>query len=103
MSSDALAAVHDALTRDGIIPDILTESFVPTTLLHVKFPSGDAVALGNTLPAATTQDEPAVSFAVAHAPADATYTVICLDLDATSRATPIYRSYRHWVVRLFVA
>ena len=108
MSLDPISAVISAFKRDRIIPDVLpADSFNPSFLFSVVYPNGSEVLLGNELTIDETQDEPLVSFAPMNMPveqADSTgeevgYTLVMLDPDAPSRAEPLYRSFRHWVVR----
>ena len=108
MSLDPLSAVVTAIKRDHIIPDVLpADSFTPSLLFSIVYPNGSEVLLGNELTIDETQDEPLVSFAPMNMPveqADSTgdevgYTLVMLDPDAPSRAEPLYRSFRHWVVR----
>ena len=110
MSLDPLSAVATALKREHIIPDVLPESFVPSFLFSIVFPNGSEVLLGNELTIEETQDEPIVSFTPMSLPveqADSSgeevgYTLVMLDPDAPARAEPLYRSFRHWVVRLLL-
>ncbi|KAF8978145.1 hypothetical protein BGZ46_006780 [Entomortierella lignicola] len=88
-------ATQGALTKDGIIPDVI-DSFTPKTLLAISYGDGKEVALGNTLPVKETQHTPQVSFQP-ESPNDK-YTLIMTDPDAPSRKDPKMREYRHWIV-----
>ncbi|CDO70206.1 hypothetical protein BN946_scf184942.g6 [Trametes cinnabarina] len=104
MATDPLSAIHTALRREQIIPDVLPEStsFTPSVLFTVVYPNGAEVNLGNHLTVEDTQDEPDIRFAALNGPwdqpAEASYTLAMLDPDAPSRAEPIYRTFRHWVI-----
>ncbi|VDB92384.1 unnamed protein product [Peniophora sp. CBMAI 1063] len=112
-SLDPLSSITAALTREHLIPDVLPESFTPSVLFSVIYPNGTEVVMGNELTPALTADEPNVGITpmnMADWQADATgkeadegkgdvsYTLVMLDPDAPTRAEPIYRSFRHWVV-----
>lgn len=104
---DPLSALVTALKREHIIPDVLPDTFAPSLLFSIVYPNGREVLLGNEFTVDEAQDEPAISFAAMNMPveqADSTegevgYTLAMLDPDAPSRAEPLYRSFRHWVVR----
>ena len=103
MAADPLSSILSALKREQIIPDVLPEStFTPSVLFSVVFPNGAEVNLGNYIDVNETQDEPEIRFAALNGPWDdageASYTLAMLDPDAPSRADPIYRTFRHWVV-----
>ncbi|KAJ3162093.1 hypothetical protein HDU86_005791 [Geranomyces michiganensis] len=93
----ALAKQLKALTKDGIIPDVIPDNlnFKPAYELGVKFPSGKKAALGKELPATACLSAPTVTW-----PADpeAFYTVMMIDPDAPCREKPTQGEYRHWVV-----
>ncbi|KAJ8487375.1 hypothetical protein ONZ51_g4213 [Trametes cubensis] len=103
MATDPLSSILSALKREQIIPDVLPEStFTPSVLFSVVFPNGAEVNLGNYIDVNETQDEPEIRFAALNGPWDdageASYTLAMLDPDAPSRADPIYRTFRHWVI-----
>ncbi|KAI9067786.1 PEBP-like protein [Trametes sanguinea] len=105
MATDPLSAIVSALRREQIIPDVLPETiaFAPSVLFSVVYPNGSEVNLGNFLTVEETQDEPEIRFAALNGPWDdlageASYTLAMLDPDAPSRAEPIYRTFRHWVI-----
>ena len=111
MSLDPMSAVAAALKREHIIPDVLPDSFMPSFLFSIVFPNGSEVLLGNEFTIDETQDEPNVSFTPMSLPveqADSTgeevgYTLVMLDPDVPARVEPVYRSFRHWVVRALIA
>ncbi|CCO36780.1 OV-16 antigen [Rhizoctonia solani AG-1 IB] len=90
--------VTDALHKEQIIPDVIPEEFVPSTLLNITW--GDKEAqLGNELTKADTVDEPTITFAPGSDDSpDSSYTLAFLDPDAPSRADPKFGPFRHWVV-----
>lgn len=93
------SAVISALHREHLIPDILPSTLSAADVgkaLTISFPSGAEVKLGNELQVPDTQARPRVEFAADDA---RTYTLVMLDPDAPTREGPIYRSFRHWVVR----
>ncbi|OSD07887.1 PEBP-like protein [Trametes coccinea BRFM310] len=107
MATDPLSAIVAALKREQIIPDVLPEpsAFAPSVLFSVVYPNGSEVNLGNYLTVEETQDEPEIRFAALNGPwdddsasAEASYTLAMLDPDAPSRAEPIYRTFRHWLI-----
>jgi len=99
MSFDS-SVVLAAIQSQNLIPDILPASFGESDItvpLSVKFPtSGAEVKLGNELLVPDTQERPVVNWPEVDG---ATYTLVMLDPDAPTREGPIYRSFRHWVVR----
>jgi phosphatidylethanolamine-binding protein len=110
---DPLSSLISALKRENIIPDVIPEDFYPTQLLTIKWPNGKEIVLGDTLTVEDTIDEPSIQIAPMAIPAIAadssgepgenggepTYTIVLTDPDAPSRTEPIYREFRHWVVR----
>lgn len=90
-------SVVSALKKEQIIPDVIPEDFVPTTLLNVSW--GDKEAqLGNELTKADTAEIPVITFAPGSDDhPDSTYTLAFLDPDAPSRADPKFGPFRHWV------
>ncbi|KAI8973075.1 PEBP-like protein [Trametes punicea] len=104
MAADPLSSIVSALKREQIIPDVLPErtAFTPSVLFSVVYPNGSEANLGNYLNVEETQDEPEIRFAALNGQwdnsAEASYTLAMLDPDAPSRAEPIYRTFRHWLV-----
>ena len=105
MSSDPVTSIVSALQKEQIIPDVVPAShtFAPTVLFSIVYPNGAEANLGNELTIEETQDEPEIRLAALNGPWDdapeASYTLVMLDPDAPYRADPVYRSFRHWVVR----
>jgi len=99
MSFDS-SVVLAAIQSQNLIPDILPASFGESDItvpLSVQFPtSGAEVKLGNELLVPDTQERPVVNWPEVDG---TTYTLVMLDPDAPTREGPIYRSFRHWVVR----
>lgn len=108
MAHDPISAVVAALKREQIVPDVLPESFMPSLLFSIVYPNGREVMLGNEFTVEETQDEPSISFAAMNMPTEQAdsadgevgYTLAMLDPDALSRAEPLYKSFRHWVVHI---
>lgn len=107
-SLDPLSTTVSSLKREQLIPDVLPESFTPSLLFSVVWPSGSEAILGNVLAKEDLVDEPALSFTPFNVSAvdadsdgsqEATYTLAFFDPDAPSRADAKYKSFRHWVVR----
>ncbi|KAL1706578.1 phosphatidylethanolamine-binding protein [Schizophyllum commune] len=111
MSLDPLFTVVTALKREQLIPDVLPESFYPSGVFSIVFPSGRKVTIGEEIPLEDTVDEPDIIFSpigvaepgtgdiqAGAAAQEATYTVVMLDPDAPSRENPLFRSFRHWVI-----
>ena len=109
MASDPVSSITSVLKKERLIPDVLPESFTPTVLFEVLYPNGEEVMVGNTMTPAETAEEPSISLTPLNVPSEAwnteggesretTYTLVMLDPDAPTRAEPIYRSFRHWVV-----
>ncbi|KAH9846903.1 PEBP-like protein [Lenzites betulinus] len=106
-NADPLSSIVAALAREQIIPDVLpvAPALTPSVLFSVVYPNGAEANLGNELSVADTQDEPEIRLAALNAPwdqpagaAEASYTLAMLDPDAPSRAQPLYRTFRHWVI-----
>ncbi|KAG9310305.1 phosphatidylethanolamine-binding protein [Chiua virens] len=101
--SDPLSLVSTAISRAGIIPDVIPDKtpFFPEALLVVKWPTGKEAILGNMLTTVDTADEPSVSFTPMQSFAAATdvgYTLVMTDPDAPSRSDPKMGQWRHWVL-----
>ena len=95
------AEILPALKRDEIIPDIIPLSldFKPSIALEVTFPNGTQVLLGNTIARDLTEEAPTVKFVRPEADGkDTVYAVAMTDPDVPSRAEPVYRQARHWLV-----
>jgi phosphatidylethanolamine-binding protein len=98
------SVVTSALRQARLVPDIVPEDFEPSIFLSITYPNGLQALLGNELTVEETTDQPSITFSSIN-PADETidvsafYTLAMLDPDAPFAAEPIYRSFRHWVVR----
>lgn len=106
---DPLASVVETLKHQHIIPDIVPESFNPTFLFSIVYPGGKEVLLGNEFTVEETQDEPSITFTPLNIPPEqadsdssneVSYTLAMVDPDAPSGAEPLYKSFRHWLVRI---
>lgn len=63
--------------------------------LQVSYPSGVNVELGKELTPTQVKDKPKVSW---ESEKGAYYTLMMIDPDAPSRANPLFREIRHWLV-----
>lgn len=107
-----IASIVATLQRDNIIPDVLPDTFEPSVLLSIVFPNGKEVSVGEELCLEDTLEEPNVSFVPLNIPLEQAcsdedvgggkvgYTLAMLDPDAPSRAEPLYKNFRHWLVSL---
>ncbi|CAL1710498.1 unnamed protein product [Somion occarium] len=102
---DPLTSVIEALKHDKIIPDVVPETFNPSLLFSIGYPSGKEVLLGNEFTVDETQDEPSINFTPLNMPTEqadsqeeVSYTLAMVDPDAPSRAEPLYKSFRHWLI-----
>lgn len=99
------------LSKNEIIPDVLpqslSETFTPTTIFTVVYPSNVETDLGNTVVRSNVLEEPEVRITPLNAipgieggrEKEVRYTLVMTDPDAPSRVEPKYRQWRHWVVR----
>ncbi|KAJ8713090.1 hypothetical protein PYW08_008394 [Mythimna loreyi] len=76
-----------------VIPDVI--SVVPAEYLTVLYRSGAEVEEGNKVTPTQAKDIPDLAWL---APRDKFYTVILVDPDAPSRASPTSRFWLHWLV-----
>ncbi|THH16201.1 hypothetical protein EW146_g4401 [Bondarzewia mesenterica] len=106
---DPISSVIEALKRESLIPEVIPETFQPSLLFSVIYPTGKEVMLGNELTVADTADEPEIVLtpmnvaveqadSTGDAKGDLSYTLVMLDPDAPTRKEPIYRQFRHWVI-----
>ncbi|TFK64213.1 PEBP-like protein [Pluteus cervinus] len=123
---DALTATVAALKRVDLIPDVLPDSFHPSALFSVVYPTrtesgtpsgGKEAVLATELAREDTLEEPIINFSptviaiespiCTEPPAsvlagsfseEATFTLVMADPDAPSRSDPKYRQFRHWVI-----
>jgi len=88
-------AVIDGLKKSDLIPEVVDE-FTPTVDFKVTFPKGDAKD-GNLFNASDLHYvEPDISWTPVDK--DGLYTLVKVDPDAPSRASPTGREWRHWLV-----
>ena len=103
VSVDPLSAVVSALKRENLVPDVIPDDFMPSVLFSVTYPTGQEALLSSQLTVEDTIDEPEINFTPMQNVLDTTeepsYTLVLTDPDAPSIAEPIYRQFRHWVVR----
>ncbi|KAI8984196.1 phosphatidylethanolamine-binding protein [Mycotypha africana] len=88
--------MSNALKKADIIPNIVSNDFTPSTLLGIKFPNGEEVALGNFIKPSDSQEAPEVTFVAPDE--NAKYTLLMIDPDAPSKEDPKWAPYRHWVL-----
>ncbi|KAJ3573246.1 hypothetical protein NP233_g2548 [Leucocoprinus birnbaumii] len=98
------------LSKNEIIPDVLpqslSETFTPTTIFTVVYPSNVETDLGNTVVRSNVLEEPEVRITPLNAipgieggrEKEVRYTLVMTDPDAPSRVEPKYRQWRHWVI-----
>jgi len=56
-------SIVSKLKENDIVPDVIPDSFTPTALLNIRYPSsGQEVDLGNFIKPAEAKDEPEISF-----------------------------------------
>ncbi|XP_034834370.1 protein D3-like [Maniola hyperantus] len=88
-------SVELAFLTNEIVTDVIP--YAPNYKLSVIYPSGAEVELGNELTPTEVKDIPSVWW-----PGEFThcnyYTLALVDPDATSRKTPIFRNWEHWLV-----
>ncbi|CAG2177524.1 unnamed protein product, partial [Oppiella nova] len=77
----------------GLVPDVIDVS--PREQVKVTFPENITISLGNEITPAEASKEPHVEWAPEQ---NALYTLAMVDPDAPSRVTPVWRSYKHWLV-----
>ncbi|RCH91511.1 Phosphatidylethanolamine-binding protein 4 [Rhizopus azygosporus] len=88
--------IANALKKAEISPNIVPEGFSPSTLLSIRYPKGEDVALGNFIKPSDSAETPNISFVAPDS--DAQYTLLLIDPDAPSKQDPKWGPYRHWVV-----
>ncbi|XP_050306842.1 protein D3-like isoform X2 [Anthonomus grandis grandis] len=83
-----------AFVEHQLVPDILTKA--PDQILSVKYPkSGKTVNLGVEITPLESKPQPEISY---EANQGDYYTLVLTDPDAPSRAEPLRREFRHWLV-----
>ncbi|CAG2111928.1 unnamed protein product [Medioppia subpectinata] len=82
------------MEKHGVIPDVIDSA--PAHVLHVRYPSGAEPQLGNELTPHEVKDLPSVM--TWPTVANTLYAVCMLDPDSTSRRSPKYRHWQHWLV-----
>ncbi|KAI9490323.1 phosphatidylethanolamine-binding protein [Zychaea mexicana] len=85
-----------ALKKAKITPHLVAESFLPTTMMEIKYANDQDVALGNELSLQDTANPPDIFFL----PADESgfYTLMLIDPDAPSAQDNSSSPFRHWIV-----
>ncbi|KAI6170615.1 OV-16 antigen [Aphelenchoides bicaudatus] len=92
---DDAQRVLKAFQSNGIIPDVLSVAAKsPSGFLKVKY-AGKIVNLGTILYPDDTNNQPTISW---DADPNSLYTVVKVDPDAPSRADPVMREWRHWIL-----
>ncbi|XP_021713238.1 protein D3 [Aedes aegypti] len=87
-------SVYNAFISSQIVPDMINQP--PYGLAKVSYTSsGVHVNLGNELKPEQLQDQPTVSW---DTEPGSLYTLTMTDPDAPSRALPLEREWKHWVV-----
>lgn len=86
-----------AFTSNEIVADVISNP--PEQALNVKFTKTEkTVNLGNEIAPVDVKEQPKVTY---KANPNDFYTLIMTDPDAPSRANPVRREFRHWLVSLF--
>ena len=102
LATSTTAAISAGLAKEDIIADIFPgQEFAPMGALLVDYEAhpDHVVALGNTLPTATTQEPPQFFYQpFADLDTEAKYTLVMTDPDAPSRTDKKYSEYCHYVV-----
>lgn len=93
MAHDHRGHIRKEMEADGIIPQILEDA--PPNHLHITYPSGKNVTLGNELTPKQVKDEPKIEW---EANAKKFYTLIMFDPDAPSRQDNSFADVKHWLV-----
>lgn len=97
------STIPQALERDQIVPDVIN-SFSPSILFSIIFPSGKEALLGNELLKEDTLEEPDIVFTSLNIPAqqasntgegsdvgkEVSYTLVLTDPDAPSRQVHLF-------------
>jgi hypothetical protein len=81
------------MEADGIVPQILETA--PPAHLHLTYPNGKKVKLGNELAPEEVKDEPQAEW---EADPAKYYTLVMFDPDAPSRKEPTLADVKHWLV-----
>ncbi|CAG8633636.1 5376_t:CDS:2 [Funneliformis caledonium] len=90
----ATQSTQASLKDAGITPDVV-DDFVPTAILSVKY-GEKSTELGNEFTINETKDAPSIEFFADDE--NSRYTLLMVDPDAPSRATPKNREWRHWII-----
>ncbi|KAK4055331.1 carboxypeptidase Y inhibitor [Microbotryomycetes sp. JL201] len=79
--------------------NLLKSSLAPTVAVHVKYPSGQKVDLGNEIALDQTQAEPQVTFEGLDSSSSSSNTTVLamLDPDAPSQTDSKWSPYCHWI------
>lgn len=101
-SLDAAKASIEGLTKHGIVEDVLkSTSFKPVGVLSAEYPKHQAVAMGNTLSVAGTQEKPTLQFSPmgGHGSFSTSdlLTLVLTDPDAPSRNDKKWSEFCHYV------
>jgi phosphatidylethanolamine-binding protein (PEBP) family uncharacterized protein len=85
--------IRKKMEADGIVPQILETA--PAAHLHLTYPNGNKVKLGNELAPEEVKDEPQAEW---EADPAKYYTLVMFDPDAPSRKEPTLADVKHWLV-----
>ncbi|KAJ3657109.1 hypothetical protein Zmor_016137 [Zophobas morio] len=81
------------MEADGIVPTILPTA--PHAHLHITYPNGKKVHLGEELTPSDVKDEPAAKW---DSNPEKYYTLVMFDPDAPSRENNTFADVKHWLV-----
>ncbi|GMM56651.1 Tfs1 protein [Maudiozyma humilis] len=102
LTTSTATAINAGLAKEDIVADLFPRlDFAPQGALLVDYEAhaDHAVALGNTLPTATTQDAPQFHYqSFGDMDTAAKYTLVMTDPDAPSRTDKKFSEYCHYVV-----
>lgn len=91
-----MSTAGSLFSTHGVVPDVL-EAVDFSAEIEVVFGGGLKVAPACDLTPAKTRSTPAVRV-LSGAKPDVAYTLLMVDPDAPSRASPKYREWLHWIV-----
>ncbi|KAK4050509.1 carboxypeptidase Y inhibitor [Microbotryomycetes sp. JL221] len=95
-TSQVLQALKKADLVGSAGRNLIKSSFSPSVAVHVKYPSGEKVDLGNEIALDKTQSEPEVTFEATDSSTKPTFLAM-LDPDAPSNSDYKWSPYCHWL------
>jgi len=103
LHSNPLTAAKDALKKAKVIPDVVPESFKPTTLFAISYSDAGIVEIGQEVDVEDTQEEPDLTLLFINGIGEdmksgGTYTVAIVDPDARPLEGKTNKLFRHWLI-----